>query len=117
MKRNILASLLLSFTLGCSIHTQSPVQPVAYDYTDRDFYDRGYAPSPSQAASSSVLGESTTFYRLEYQEGSQWVVQGTYPTEAHALQDLVIRGGKKKKLWRLVLNESNNELVIGIFKT
>lgn len=36
--------------LGCSVHTQSPVRYVAYDFSDHAYYDRGYAPSPSYAA-------------------------------------------------------------------
>jgi hypothetical protein len=31
---------------GCAIHTQGPIKEVAYDFSDRDFYDRAYAPSP-----------------------------------------------------------------------
>jgi hypothetical protein len=31
---------------GCAIHTQSPIKEIAYDFSDRDFYDRAYAPSP-----------------------------------------------------------------------
>ena len=31
---------------GCAIHVQGQVKEVAYDFSDRDFYDRAYAPSP-----------------------------------------------------------------------
>lgn len=34
---------------GCSIRTQAPIKEVAYDFSDRDFYDRAYAPSPKYA--------------------------------------------------------------------
>ena len=33
-------------SLGCAIHTQAPIREIAYDFSDRDFYDRAYAPSP-----------------------------------------------------------------------
>jgi hypothetical protein len=36
--------------LGCSIHNQSAIKRVAYDFSDHAYYDRGYAPSPSYAA-------------------------------------------------------------------
>lgn len=36
---------------ACSIRIQAPVREVAYDFSDRDFYDRAYAPSPAYAAS------------------------------------------------------------------
>jgi hypothetical protein len=32
---------------GCAIHTQGPIKEVAYDFSDRDFYDRSYAPAPT----------------------------------------------------------------------
>lgn len=31
---------------GCAIRTQGPIKEVAYDFSDHDFYDRSYAPSP-----------------------------------------------------------------------
>ena len=31
---------------GCAIHMQAPIEEVAYDYSDSDFYDRAYAPTP-----------------------------------------------------------------------
>jgi hypothetical protein len=34
---------------GCSLRIQAPVREVAYDFSDRDFYDRAYAPSPTYA--------------------------------------------------------------------
>ncbi len=36
-----------SVATGCAIHTQGPIKEVAYDFSDRDFYDRSYAPSPT----------------------------------------------------------------------
>ena len=36
-----------SVATGCAIHTQAPIKEVAYDFSDRDFYDRSYAPSPT----------------------------------------------------------------------
>ena len=38
--------LLGTVSSGCAIHTQSPIKEVAYDFSDADFYDRAYAPSP-----------------------------------------------------------------------
>lgn len=32
---------------GCAIHSQAPIKEVAYDFSDADFYDRGYATSPA----------------------------------------------------------------------
>ncbi len=34
---------------GCAIHAQSPIKEIAYDFSDADFYDRAYAPSPQYA--------------------------------------------------------------------
>jgi hypothetical protein len=31
---------------GCAIHMQAPIEEVAYDFSDSDFYDRVYAPTP-----------------------------------------------------------------------
>ena len=31
---------------GCAWHLPQQVKEVAYDFSDRDFYDRAYAPSP-----------------------------------------------------------------------
>ena len=36
---------------GCSLRIQAPIREVAYDFSDRDFYDRSYAPSPAYAPS------------------------------------------------------------------
>jgi len=38
----VMAALLT----GCSLRVQAPIREVAYDFSDRDFYDRAYAPSP-----------------------------------------------------------------------
>ena len=40
------AALTAGALLGCSVHAQAPIKAVAYDFSDRDFYDRSYAPSP-----------------------------------------------------------------------
>lgn len=40
-------AITASMATGCAIHTQSPIKEIAYDFSDRDFYDRSYAPSPS----------------------------------------------------------------------
>jgi len=36
-----------TLSMGCAIHTQAPIKEVAYDFSDSDFYDRDYAPSPT----------------------------------------------------------------------
>jgi hypothetical protein len=41
----VMAALLA----GCSLRVQAPIREVAYDFSDRDFYDRAYAPSPVYA--------------------------------------------------------------------
>ena len=43
-----------SMATGCAIHSQAPIKEVAYDFSDADFYDKDYAPSPN--------------YQAEYQE-------------------------------------------------
>jgi hypothetical protein len=40
--------------MGCAIHTQSPIREIAYDFSDRDFYDRSYAPSPKYAEAEAA---------------------------------------------------------------
>lgn len=39
---------------GCSLRLQSPVVEVPYDFSDRDFYDRAYAPSPAYGAAAQA---------------------------------------------------------------
>lgn len=52
MISRLVGALLMAAALsGCSIRIQAPVREVAYDFSDRDFYDRAYAPSPAYAAS------------------------------------------------------------------
>jgi hypothetical protein len=41
---------LFSTAGGCAIHSQAPIKEVAYDFSDADFYDRDYAPSPNYAS-------------------------------------------------------------------
>lgn len=115
MKHPLLASLLFTLTTGCSVQFVDPSRMPVYDYSDRDFYDRPYAPSPSYGATLAGPVETTTVYRLEYQEGTQWVVQRVYSSEGQALQALAVMG-KKGRLWRLILSESNNSLVVGVFR-
>lgn len=51
----LVAALALGVLVsGCSIRIQAPVREVAYDFSDRDFYDRAYAPSPAYAASPEL---------------------------------------------------------------
>ena len=38
-----------SMATGCAIHSQAPIKEVAYDFSDADFYDKDYAPSPNYA--------------------------------------------------------------------
>jgi hypothetical protein len=40
--------------MGCAIHTQAPIREIAYDFSDRDFYDRAYAPSPKYVEADPV---------------------------------------------------------------
>ena len=40
---------------GCSLRIQAPIREVAYDFSDRDFYDRSYAPSPTYAPAPQAL--------------------------------------------------------------
>jgi hypothetical protein len=42
----VVLAMLGAMTTGCAIHNQAPIKEVAYDFSDRDFYDRSYAPSP-----------------------------------------------------------------------
>jgi len=39
---------------GCSLRVQAPIREVAYDFSDRDFYDRAYAPSPAYAPTPAM---------------------------------------------------------------
>jgi len=39
---------------GCAIHTQGDIREIAYDFSDRDFYDRAYAPSPKYLETEDV---------------------------------------------------------------
>jgi hypothetical protein len=53
----VLAAVVSAAVLGgCAIHSQSPIKEVAYDFSDRDFYDRAYAPSPQYTLRSGVEG-------------------------------------------------------------
>jgi hypothetical protein len=46
----VIAAALLT---GCSIRVQAPVREVAYDFSDADFYDRAYGPSPDWRGSEA----------------------------------------------------------------
>jgi hypothetical protein len=56
MKIKLACAVVLMETalLGCSVRLQAPVKAVAYDFSDRDFYDRGYAPSPDYGRSADA---------------------------------------------------------------
>lgn len=74
-----LAMTLMAASTGCAVHTQAPIKELAYDFSDRDFYDRAYAPSPKYlegnvdyagVASASLgpaepAGERSTFVDLK----------------------------------------------------
>jgi len=49
------AVLVAAVLGGCSLRIQAPIREVAYDFSDRDFYDRSYAPSPTYAAAPQGL--------------------------------------------------------------
>ncbi len=51
-----LAGVVVMATLlaGCSIRVQAPIREVAYDFSDHDFYDRAYAPSPVYAPTPAM---------------------------------------------------------------
>jgi hypothetical protein len=55
-KINLLAvgAILCAFYFGCSIHQQSPIKEVAYDFSDYYTYDRGYATSPQYPIDAGV---------------------------------------------------------------
>lgn len=40
-------AVMASMATGCAIHAQAPIKEVAYDFSDADFYDKDYAPSPT----------------------------------------------------------------------
>jgi hypothetical protein len=44
---------------GCSIRTQAPIKEIAYDFSDRDFYDRAYATSPQYAEMEPTYVDQT----------------------------------------------------------
>lgn len=63
MKRIIGSAAVVAMAaamFGCSIHTQAPIKEVAYDFSDRDFYDRAYAPSPDYSEPVPVADVSET---------------------------------------------------------
>ena len=52
--RRIAVAAVLAASAGCSVHSQGPIQLVAYDFSDHDFYDRAFATSPSYAAATEL---------------------------------------------------------------
>lgn len=50
------AMLAVATMSGCAIHSQGPIREVAYDFSDADFYDRGYAPAP-ESGDSALEGQ------------------------------------------------------------
>jgi hypothetical protein len=58
-----IAAALITAALGsgCAIHSQAPIREVAYDFSDFEFYDRAYAPSPeyqdAEVAEAAALSE------------------------------------------------------------
>jgi hypothetical protein len=50
----LLAVVAASTLSGCVIRMQQPIKEVAYDFSDRDFYDRAYAPSPSYEPAGTI---------------------------------------------------------------
>lgn len=98
--------------LGCSIHTQSPVVPVAYDFNDYYYYDRAYAPSPSAGI---FLANGSPVYRVEYRDGSLWTTQGVYYSEKSAMQALMNNVGRKTgRLWRMTCEDAGKVLVLAL---
>ena len=49
------ALALASVGTGCAIHTQAPIREVAYDFSDAEFYDRGYASSPTYETGATPI--------------------------------------------------------------
>ncbi len=47
--------MMAGLSSGCAIHFQAPIKEVAYDFSDRDFYDRSYAPSPEYEDSDTPI--------------------------------------------------------------
>jgi hypothetical protein len=63
MKRMIGSAAVVAMAaamFGCSIHTQAPIKEVAYDFSDRDFYDRAYAPSPDYSEAAPMVAANDT---------------------------------------------------------
>jgi hypothetical protein len=48
------AVVMAALLTGCSIRIQAPIREVAYDFSDHDFYDRAYAPSPVYAPTQTM---------------------------------------------------------------
>lgn len=50
----MMAVVATSTLAGCAIHLPAQNSRIAYDDSDRDFYDRPYAPSPSYEPEGTV---------------------------------------------------------------
>jgi hypothetical protein len=46
--------LSMASATGCAIRSQAPIKEVAYDFSDADFYDRAYAPSPEYGPQAAL---------------------------------------------------------------
>ncbi len=54
--RLVSAAIAAALLSGCSIRVQAPVREIAYDFSDADFYDRAYGPSPDWRGSTVERG-------------------------------------------------------------
>jgi len=85
--------------LGCAIHTQAPIREIAYDFSDRDFYDRAYASSPKYVEAEPVYtaplrtpARATRMSIRQRPSNAQSTdVEGTAPVDARPT--LVLRPG------------------------
>lgn len=109
-----LLTTLALLSQACTIHTQSPVREVAYDFSDYYFYDRAYAPSPSAGI---FAANSSPVYRVEFLDGSLWTSQGVYGSERSAMSALVTYTSRKTgRLWRLVCDDGGKILVLALIQ-
>ncbi len=53
----LLLAAIGGMTSGCAVHAQGPIKEVAYDFSDADFYDRDYAPSPAYGGQYQEIEE------------------------------------------------------------
>jgi hypothetical protein len=50
------ATAMAGILMGCSVHSQAPIQQVAYDFSDYDHYDRAHGASPDYAQQQQAGG-------------------------------------------------------------